>query len=47
MLQERLLAHFDRDERFSSARAAAEAAVTAGTLAPSVAVDQLMTMLES
>ncbi len=42
MLQERLLAHYELDESFSSARAVAEAAVVAGTLTPSVAVDRLM-----
>ena len=47
MLQERLLAHFDRDDSFAAARAEAEAAVESGTLAPSVAVDQLMSRLET
>ncbi|MGB1630335.1 MAG: methylmalonyl Co-A mutase-associated GTPase MeaB [Acidimicrobiales bacterium] len=42
MLRERLLAHFERNETFASARAAAEAAVAAGTVTPSVAVDRLM-----
>ena len=42
MLRERLLAHFDADPDFAAARATAEAAVQAGSLAPSVAVDQLM-----
>ncbi|MEM9465070.1 MAG: methylmalonyl Co-A mutase-associated GTPase MeaB [Actinomycetota bacterium] len=42
MLQERLLAHFDADDAFAAARAAAEAAVADGSLTPSVAVDQMM-----
>ena len=42
MLQERLLAHFDADTTFSAARGEAEAAVAAGALTPSVAVDQLI-----
>lgn len=47
MLQERLLAHFDGDESFAAARAEAEAAVAAGTLTPSVAVDQLLERITS
>ena len=42
MLQERLLAHFDRDPEFATAREAAERAVVDGTLTPSVAVDHLL-----
>ena len=37
MLQERLLAHFDADPVFAAARADAEAAVSDGSLTPSVA----------
>ena len=47
MLQERLLAHFDADPAFASARADAEAAVSDGSLSPSVAVDQLLDGLGS
>ena len=47
MLQERLLAHFDTDPAFASARTEAEAAVSDGTLTPSVAVDQLLDGLGS
>ena len=46
MLQERLLDHFDRDPAFARARADAEREVAAGTLTPSVAVDQLVRGLE-
>jgi len=42
MLQERLLARFDADPAFATARSEAEEAVAAGTLTPSVAVDRLM-----
>ena len=45
MLQERLLAHFDRDPEFATAREAAERAVADGTLTPSVAVDHLLDAL--
>ena len=47
MLQERLLAHFDTDPVFAAARADAEAAVSDGSLTPSVAVDQLLDRLGS
>ena len=47
MLQERLLAHFDADPAFASARAEAEVAVSDGSLTPSVAVDQLLDGLGS
>ena len=47
MLQERLLAHFDADPMFAAARADAEAAVSDGSLPPSVAVDQLLERLGS
>ena len=47
MLQERLLAHFDADPSFASARGAAEAAVADGSITPSVAVDQLLDRLGS
>lgn len=47
MLQERLLAHFDADPMFAAARADAEAAVSDGSLTPSVAVDQLLDRLGS
>ena len=45
MLQERLLAHFDANPMFATARADAEAAVSDGSLTPSVAVDQLLDRL--
>ncbi|HBU04380.1 MAG TPA: methylmalonyl Co-A mutase-associated GTPase MeaB [Acidimicrobiaceae bacterium] len=45
MLQERLLAHFDANPMFAAARADAEAAVSDGSLTPSVAVDQLLDRL--
>jgi LAO/AO transport system kinase len=45
MLQERLLAHFDANPTFAAARADAEAAVSDGSLTPSVAVDQLLDRL--
>ncbi|NDH96433.1 MAG: methylmalonyl Co-A mutase-associated GTPase MeaB [Actinobacteria bacterium] len=47
MLQERLLAHFDTHPAFAAARADAEAAVSDGSLTPSVAVDQLLDRLGS
>ena len=47
MLQERLLAHYDTDLAFAAARATAEAAVSDGSLTPSVAVDQLLDGLGS
>ena len=47
MLQERLLAHYDTDPAFAAARATAEAAVSDGSLTPSVAVDQLLDGLGS
>ena len=47
MLQERLLAHFDTDPVFAAARADAEAAVSDGSLTPSVAVNQLLDRLGS
>ncbi len=47
MLQERLLARFDADPVFAAARADAEAAVSDGSLTPSVAVDRLLDRLGS
>ena len=46
LLQERLLARFDADQEFAATRARLEAEVVAGTLAPSIAVDQLLAGLD-
>lgn len=46
MLTDRLLDRFDADPQLRAARQAAEADVVAGRLAPSAAVDALMTRLE-
>jgi LAO/AO transport system kinase len=47
MLQERLLAHFDTDPMFRRSARRREAAVSDGSLTPSVAVDQLLDRLGS
>jgi len=46
LLRDRLLARFDADPTFGAALSKAEAAVAADTLTPSVAVDQLLAVLD-